>query len=152
MKKHDKKDINQDIREKGFENIEPEYQKAKAIEIWKDRKRKKQWSGLFENQDEFVKWYLKQDRECHCCHVKEEKVRKYFYGDDSRLKMTRAGKRCHMLELDKIDNFLSDEPYNENNCGLLCYVCNNAKSNFINDYESFKPIAKGIEEFWKKQK
>ncbi len=56
-----------------------------------------------------------------------------------------------MLEVDKENNFISDKPYNKNNIKLLCYVCNNAKSNFINSYEDFKPISAGIKEFWKNE-
>ena len=49
--------------------------------------------------------------------------------------MTRGGRGGHMLELDKIDNKLFDteEKYYEGNCQLLCYACNNAKSNLCND-------------------
>ena len=144
------KDINQKIKEKGFNNLTIEEKKYKASEIWKDRNRKNKWGGIFKNQENFIKWYLEEKRECRCCHVQEEKVRKFFYKNNNK-NITRSEKRGHILELDKIDNFLSNEPYNEKNCGLLCYVCNNAKSNFINDYDSFKPIAKGIEEFWKRQ-
>ena len=140
--------INEKIKNIGFENLLPKEKDYKAKDIWKKRQKNNKWGGLFKEQENFVKWYLNEPRVCKCCGVEEEKVRKFFYEEHEN--MTRGGKRGRMLELDKIDNFLSDEPYDENNCGLLCYVCNNAKSNFINKYESFEPIAKGISEFWKK--
>ena len=37
--------------------------------------------------------------------------------------------------------------YRSDNCKLACYVCNNAKSDFISP-KDFKPIAEGINKFW----
>lgn len=144
--------INNIIKNKGFSSLTLEEKIIKATDIWEKRNKQNKWGGEFKDKDKFINWYLNDPknikRVCYCCGVSEEVVRNYFYNNTNSHKITRNGKRGRMLELDKIDNFLDDTPYDETNCGLLCYVCNNAKSNFINDYETFKPIAKGIKEFW----
>ena len=41
----------------------------------------------------------------------------------------------------------SENKYSKENCRLACYICNNAKSDFLSA-ESFEPIARGINKFW----
>jgi len=146
--------INKKIRNEGFEKLTKEEKIFKIKNIWQKRNEKNQWGGKFKNIDNFIKWYLQEPRVCACCGIEEDFVRKYFYESNINNKMTRNNRRGHMLELDKIDNKLLniDEKYTEDNCQLLCYPCNNAKSNLCNDNFSFEPIAKGIKEFWKNQK
>ena len=40
--------------------------------------------------------------------------------------------------------------YTKQNTDLACYICNNAKSDFISP-KNFKSIAYGINDFWKEQ-
>ena len=40
-----------------------------------------------------------------------------------------------------------ENKYSKDNCRLACYICNNAKSDFLSA-ESFEPIARGINKFW----
>jgi len=156
-------DLTAKIQKTGFENLDLDEKVIKAEQIWQDRKEKntfqkgqieRKWGGEFQNQNNFVKWYLAQPRICRCCHVEENKIRSYFYDQKEHLEMTRNKTRCHILELDKENNHKenkNDKLYTEQNCALLCYVCNNAKSNLCNDYKSFEPIAKGIKKFFDSQ-
>lgn len=140
--------INNTIKEHGWEYLTDKQKIIKAKDIWYRKIRKV--SDDFENdRDGFVEWYLShKKRVCHCCGVSEDDVRRYFYNNKDNKKITRNGKRGYMLEIDKENNFISEKPYNKDNMFLLCYVCNNAKSNFINNYDDFKPISDGIKVFW----
>ena len=137
--------INDEILNKSWINLSQKNKEEKIRDIW--NKKFKKLENDFGDEDSFKKWYLKQDRKCFCCNVSEEDVKMFFYSKDNLVKaINRHGKRGRILEIDKEDNF---KPYGPNNCHLLCYVCNNAKSNFIDSYEDFKPISDGIKEFWK---
>lgn len=100
--------------------------------------------GLFK----FVDWYLDEKKKCCYCGVPESELSKYFNGS------TQTEKACNRdrgpwLEVERL--YTSPENkniYNEDNCALACYICNNAKSDFISA-EDFKPIAQAIHLFWK---
>ncbi|MDR0560784.1 MAG: hypothetical protein LBG92_11500 [Prevotellaceae bacterium] len=92
--------------------------------------------------------FLKAEKNRYCvyCGVSEEACKKFFEKMEAKgIPSTRGGRRGYRLEVDRID---STKPYAEGNCCLVCYVCNNAKSNFINSREMFQPIADGIKKFW----
>ena len=149
------KEINEKIKDTGFASLPLEAKKKKAEDIWykrhnKEKKGKKLWGGEFEDKEKFVDWYLKQERKCAYCGVEENICKDYFYDiieEEQKKKMTRNYTRGQILELDKIDNN-SINPYNPHNCKLICYVCNNAKSNICNSREEFEPIKEGIKKFW----
>ena len=74
----------------------------------------------FGGRDEFLNWYNSQEKKCCYCGVKEADLKEYFK---------------------------SENKYSKDNCRLACYICNNAKSDFLSA-ESFEPIARGINKFW----
>ena len=51
------------------------------------------------------------------------------------------------LEIERIKTADGKNEYTKENCALACYICNNAKSDFLSAYD-FKPIAEGINKFW----
>ena len=61
-----------------------------------------------------------------------------------------ARQRGQYLEIERIVTAPKEKNvYSKENCALVCYICNNAKSDFLSP-KSFKSIAKGINEFWNK--
>ena len=92
----------------------------------------------------FVDWYWKQEQKCCYCGVKSEHLKYYFNEDNEQYQNAR--KRGKTLEIERLITAPTNV-YNKNNCALACYICNNAKSEFISP-EDFKPIAQGINQFW----
>lgn len=70
-------------------------------------------------QDEFVEWYVSQDRECVYCELAEEDLHKH--GDLYNDKIDR-------LTVDCADN---DAGYAKGNLVLCCGRCNSIKSDFL---------------------
>lgn len=147
--------INEEIRNNGFASLNDDDKRYKAKDIWEKRNKKNLWANEFKDADKFIDWYLSIDKRiCACCGVEEDFVRKYFYENEYNIQFTRNKTRGHILELDKIDSKpgTTIEKYDKDNCQLLCYLCNNAKSNVCNDNASFIPIAEGIRNFWNNQR
>jgi len=98
----------------------------------------------------FYNWYKKESvplKTCCYCGVKESNLKKYF--NEENIQYVEARQRGKVLEIERVVTApKSKNLYTEENCKLACYVCNNAKSDFISP-ANFKPIAKGISEFWK---
>jgi len=97
----------------------------------------------FDNFSNFIAWYLDRDFKCCYCGVKETDLIKYF-NDELFLKYNIGRQRGRCLEIEVVKNYNN---YSPDNCELACYICNNAKSDFLSA-KSFKPIAEGISKFW----
>ena len=121
-----------------FNNFKSEIKRIKSLHQAKKDKMCADWLRVPAN---FYQWYLEQPRKCSYCGVSEEQVREYFKKNPSR-----GGRRGQNLEIERI---VPKDPYSPENCIMACYVCNNAKSDFMSN-EDFKPIADGIKKFWKK--
>ena len=84
------------------------------------------------------KLYKRDGRRCHYCRIKEgDFIRIWgpFYGGKTR------GRK---LEIDRKDN---QKDYSEENCVLVCALCNNAKSDKFTD-EEFRKLGRVIREIW----
>lgn len=112
---------------------------------------KQKESAQFESKEEFLKWYIKEPKECCYCGIKEEYLILYFNKNNNpqyyKDKVNKARQRGKDLEVERIETLNPKNVYSKENCALACYICNNAKSDFLSP-KSFKPIAKGINEFW----
>ena len=107
---------------------------------------RKEGFGSIEN---FYKWYIGQEKKCCYCGIEEKKLKEYF--KDENLQYKNARQRGKILEIERIVTATKEHNvYSEENCRLACYICNNAKSDFISA-KNFKPIAKGISKFWIEQ-
>lgn len=111
----------------------------------------------FGGKENFVRWYYDQyfevkaqgqEPRCKYCNVLEKECAAYF--DKLVKKGVLKRKRGQHLEVERCDAF--SNKYNDKNCVLICYLCNNAKSEFITEKEFCDTIAKGISDFWKMQK
>lgn len=109
----------------------------------------KQKNNKFNGLEKFYEWYKNEPKECCYCGVKEEYLKKYFNEDNIQYKGARQ--RGKILEIERVVTSPKKENvYSKDNCKLACYICNNAKSDFISP-QGFKHIAKGISEFWNKK-
>lgn len=97
----------------------------------------------------FVEWYYDKyfakkeqgyDPRCEYCGVIEKEC--------GLLKTKRGATRSKHLEIERIR---PNDAYNKDNCILACYVCNNAKSDFMSEDE-FKKLIPGIQAFWESQR
>lgn len=101
---------------------------------------KQKLSG-FETKQRFIDWYLHElyfhENKCHYCETSILKIRMLLNANLVSGRRVRGnGMRGPNLEIDKRDAF---GEYNEVNCVLSCYYCNNDKSNTF-DYEVYKQI------------
>lgn len=111
-----------------------------------DEEQKK--SAQFESKKEFEDWYNNKTKKCCYCGVEQEDLTTYFNKNNEQYKNARQ--RGVFLEIERIVTAPKDKNvYSIENCALVCYICNNAKSDFLSA-KSFKPIAKGINIFWNK--
>ena len=93
----------------------------------------------FKSNQRFSDWYLNElnchDFSCHYCGIKIFDLRNLILSGLIRgRKVSNDGIRGLNFEIDRKNPF---EEYNENNCVLSCYYCNNDKSNTF-DYEIYK--------------
>jgi len=95
--------------------------------------------------NEFILWHLKQPLQCCYCGIKENNLQIYFNMTTiDILGIKRTNRFSNKLE---IEHVINKNKGTENNLRLACYICNNAKSDFLTQ-KMFKPIAKGINQFW----
>ncbi|WP_169975951.1 MULTISPECIES: hypothetical protein [unclassified Campylobacter] len=143
----DKKILEINIKEKYFES----WKILSRAEKMTTNKRVAEFGGM----SIFYNWYKKignEDASCmskkKCCYcgVKEIDLEKYFNENNSQYKESKRH-RGKKLEVERIVSVGDKNKYSDTNCGLACYICNNAKSDFISA-KDFLPIAKGINQFW----
>jgi hypothetical protein len=102
----------------------------------------------FEETD-FCKWFIeqqqKQDNKCHYCETRQSDINRLI--DDEILTSKRFKTRGRSLELERLDS--KSNTYSPENCVLICYFCNNDKSDVVSaeDYRKFfsEPKRKYIE-------
>lgn len=93
----------------------------------------------------FFDWYRKQPRVCGYCKIEEEKLKELFDGDKPFLETKRH--RGKSLEFERKDTKDGKNVYNEENCILACYLCNNHKSDLISEKDFITFFAKNIREY-----
>jgi hypothetical protein len=95
----------------------------------------------FETKQRFIDWYLHElyfhENKCHYCDTSILEIRMLLNANLLSGRRVRGGGiRGSNLEIDRRNAF---GDYNEGNCVLSCYYCNNDKSNTF-DYEVYKHI------------
>lgn len=77
---------------------------------------------------DFYDWFKSQENSCGYCGITQEELYKLF---NSQLPLNDKMKRSSgTLEIERLD---SDSDYSKNNIILACPLCNNAKSNLIDE-------------------
>lgn len=95
----------------------------------------------FAGKDRFIEWYLHelyiQENKCHYCNTSILDIRRLINSGIVTGRLVRGGGiRGSNFEVDRKNPFGA---YEENNCVLSCYYCNNDKSNTF-DYETYLNI------------
>ena len=123
-----RKEVNESVK-----NIQYIYSK------FKDERKK-----AFNSFEEFYDWYVKQDQKCGYCGISQEELSELFdkdnrilpYLDTSRHYEKLPKRSTGTLEIEKLE---SQYGYSEENIILACPLCNNAKSNLI-DEDSWRKL------------
>ncbi len=96
---------------------------------------------------QFYRWYMQYDKIATCCYCGVHKD----VANNSKIFNDSKRGRGKVLEVERVvTNPIEKNVYSVDNCRLACHICNNAKSDFLSP-KDFKPIAKGISDFWKDQ-
>ena len=95
----------------------------------------------FESKERFIDWYMHElyinENKCHYCQTSILDIRRLLNAGIIKGRSVRGGsERGANFEVDRKD---PHGVYNERNCVLSCYYCNNDKSNTFN-YEIYKNI------------
>jgi hypothetical protein len=95
----------------------------------------------FGGRDRFIDWYMHelyiQENKCHYCNTSILEIRRLINAGTINGRSVRGGGlRGPNFEVDRRDPF---GVYEEANCVLSCYYCNNDKSNTFN-YETYLNI------------
>lgn len=102
-------------------------------------------------KENFVTWYVENyyekegETSCLYCGVTEKECANFF--ETYKTKRDTRGLHLEIERKNSITNL-----YEKDNCGLACYVCNNAKSDFISEDDFRKFIVSGIKDFWQAQR
>ncbi len=87
-------------------------------------------------KNSFLKWYSDNKGKCYYCKIPGDKIEKIYWGNR---KTKRPKTRIHL----EVDRKKPNGNYNKENCVLVCFVCNNAKSDIFSEKE-FKKIGRVI--------
>ncbi len=93
-----------------------------------------------ENFEEFFKWYKNQKSHCGYCGITQQELHTLFTYDDNKtlpLNDNWSKNDRGTLQIERLDN--KSNSYNVANLILACPLCNNAKSNLI-DENSWREI------------
>jgi len=138
-----------------------EFEKKHLVEINKikekcnpDRKAGFEKESKLHGKVAFYYWYKKQQQSCGYCGISQEELCELFPREGGKklpLNKKQDGKRqkrsSGTLEVEKRD---SDKEYNEKNCILACPLCNNAKSNLIDEESWMSLFVNPMREYYKK--
>ncbi len=118
-------------------------------------KKKSLFGSKFQFNDfpSFYLWYQNQGEICYYCKSEQFKisllVNEGLKKNSLGLTSKRFDKRAQNLEIERKDS--SSNIYNETNCVLACYFCNNDKSDYISSEEYikfFQPVLQARKSFF----
>lgn len=103
------------------------YQELNNLYNNEDRK------DIFNNPDKIVVWFDQQNNQCGYCGISQEELHEIVVKRNGKLTLNGKKKRSKgTLEIERLNPNL--EPgYQFGNIILACPLCNNAKSNLINE-------------------
>ena len=98
----------------------------------------------------FYNWYKRQAQACGYCGITQEELYELFTKDENKtLPLNVAKKRSSgTLEIERLDCITNI--YVEDNIILACPLCNNAKSNLINEKNWITLFVPPMREYYKK--
>jgi hypothetical protein len=137
---------------KQFNISEDEYdsyvEKFSDIQTIKSKFTEERKNG-FKSIIKFYDWYKKQPQICAYCHISQDELYKLFTRDENKkLPLNNAIKRSYgTLEIERKNSNINT--YDENNSVLACPLCNNAKSNLIDEDSWIKLFVSPIRQYYK---
>lgn len=87
----------------------------------------------------FYEWFLAQKDRCYYCGTSQKELDRLFA--DELVSSKKFGATLH------IERKNANKGYNAQNCVLACALCNNAKSDMINEPNFQKYFANSVKEF-----
>ena len=119
------------------------------------KKYNKERSKAFPRFKDFFNWYEKQEQICGYCGVSQVDLYKIFKKNNGILpyiiptkEYEKEPKRSSgTLEIERLD---SSEKYGEDNIILACPLCNNAKSNLIDEVSWRELFVPAMKAYYKK--
>ncbi|MDQ7058626.1 MAG: hypothetical protein Q9N62_09350 [Ghiorsea sp.] len=136
-----------DISNEEYINLEKEHSDdIKKIKSEFTGKRKDWRGGVVA----FYDWYKGQGQACRYCGISQDELYKLFSKDkNKKLPLNDAVKRSSgTLEIERRDS--ESNEYNAENCILACPLCNNAKSNLIDEENWMSLFVEPMREYYKK--
>ncbi len=104
-------------------------------------KRKDNFSGF----EEFYEWFTSQEKKCYYCGISQSELDDIFK-EEMILPLNDAQKRSSgTLEIERKD---CTGEYKKTNIILACPLCNNAKSNLINEANWRKIFVKPMRQYY----
>jgi hypothetical protein len=107
------------------------------------KRKKMQGNFSFSDENSFLDWYRSQLSECSICGISEHSLQRLIRGNllkskrfPENGKVKRGKARGWWLEVDRNDPLKN---YSVENCSLVCYFCNNDKSDVftLDEYKEF---------------
>jgi 5-methylcytosine-specific restriction endonuclease McrA len=100
---------------------------------------------LFNNSEEFLKWYKEQNDCCNYCEITQSELYKIVATRNGNLTLNQKTKRSKgTLEIEKLN---PSNAYTYENSVLSCPLCNNAKSNLISEDDWRKFFAPAMKKY-----
>ena len=117
------------------------FKKSKAYDKLKFVRSKfsKERQQGFQSFANFYKWYSSQEQKCHYCGTSQDELKRLF--DKGAVSSKKFGSTLH------IERKNANKGYDTQNCVLACALCNNAKSDMINEPNFQKYFANSVKEF-----
>jgi len=101
------------------------YANIKSRSNYYKRTGSKFYKPLNMSQDDFVSWYVNEEKQCHYCDIPEDKL--WIIQEDFDRRVSR-------LEVDCMDNSVG---YEEGNIVLACHLCNFIKLHVLTSDEMY---------------
>jgi len=127
-----------------LEGLEFRDEIRRANQLFNNRVGKEEFTE-FENlgKRKFYEWFTLQPKICAYCGIEEYKLQRLFNERNGILKTKRG--RGKILELERKDS--NSNKYSPDNCVLICYICNNHKSDLISEVDHRLFFTSAIKKF-----
>lgn len=103
--------------------------------------------NLFIDPDKCIDWFRAQNSKCGYCEISQDDLHKIVRKRNGNFTLNGKTKRSKgTLEIERKDSSLD---YSYSNCILSCPLCNNAKSNLIDELSWREYFVKSVKEYYK---
>jgi 5-methylcytosine-specific restriction endonuclease McrA len=115
--------------------------RRRLYSVYNNIQNRKGTKNKFGDSGKFIEWYVLQEKKqkgkCYYCHTKQKYITELI--TSGIIKSKRFVTRGRSLEVERLK---SDGNYSPANCVLICYFCNNDKSDVVSSEDYLKYFAK----------